>query len=68
MMLLPGAIVGEMGAKSGLNGVDNGFATFNHVRVPRENLLNRTGDVTADGKYVTPFKVPIFEFKHPHFI
>ena len=58
MMSLPGIIVGEMGPKIGLNGIDNGFLTFNHVRVPRENLLNRTGDVAPDGKYVTPFKDP----------
>lgn len=57
MRLLPGRIVGEMGPKAGLNGVDNGFATFDNVRIPRENLLNKTGDVTPDGKYITPFKV-----------
>ncbi len=48
-----------MGPKAGLNGIDNGFATFNNVRVPRENLLNKTGDVTPDGRYVTPYKVII---------
>lgn len=57
MLALPGVIVGEMGPKLGLNGVDNGFATFNKVRIPRENLLNRTGDVTPEGKYVSPIKV-----------
>jgi acyl-CoA oxidase len=46
-----------MGLKAGLNGVDNGFVSFNHVRIPRENLLNRTSDVTPDGRYVTSFKV-----------
>ena len=57
MYALPGVIVGEMGPKAGLNGVDNGFVVFNNVHVPRENLLNKTGDVTKEGKYVTPYKV-----------
>jgi acyl-CoA oxidase len=69
MMLLPGALVGEMGPKAGMNGIDNGFATFNKVRIPRENLLNRTGDVTPEGKYVTLFKVRMTtNFKRDIFI
>ena len=58
MYSLPGVVVGDMGPKAGLNGVDNGFATFHNVRVPRENLLNKTGDVTPDGRYITPYKDP----------
>lgn len=49
-----------MGPKAGLNGVDNGFIKFDNYRIPRENLLNKTGDVTPDGKYVTPFSVSEF--------
>ena len=35
------------------------FAAFNQYRIPRINLLDRFGDVTPDGKYVTPFKVRV---------
>jgi len=38
---LPGIKVGDIGPKFGYNGVDNGFLSFNHVRVPRENMLMR---------------------------
>ncbi|XP_046681221.1 peroxisomal acyl-coenzyme A oxidase 3-like [Homalodisca vitripennis] len=52
----PGVSVGDMGEKAGLNGVDNGFVIFDKYRIPRENLLNKGGDVTPEGKYVSPFK------------
>ena len=57
MYNLGGVIVGDMGPKIGLNGVDNGFLTLNNVRIPRENLLNKVGDVSPEGKYITSFKV-----------
>ncbi|WP_395245655.1 acyl-CoA dehydrogenase [Agromyces sp. MMS24-K17] len=46
------------GLKGGLNGIDNGRLHFDHVRVPRENLLNRYGDVAADGTYTSPIASP----------
>ncbi|CAH1988782.1 unnamed protein product [Acanthoscelides obtectus] len=54
----PGVIVGDMGEKIGLNGIDNGFIQFENYEIPKENLLNKLGDVTDDGKYTTPFKDP----------
>jgi acyl-CoA oxidase len=51
---LPGITIEDCGRKEGLNGVDNGRIAFDHVRVPRENLLNRFGDVAADGTYSSP--------------
>ena len=50
----PGVQIEDCGAKGGLNGVDNGRLAFADVRVPRDALLNRYGDVAADGTYATP--------------
>jgi len=34
------------------------FAAFDHVRIPREHLLNKGGDVSPDGRYISSFKDP----------
>ncbi len=49
--VLDGITIEDDGLKMGLNGVDNGRITFDGVRVPRENLLNRFADVTPEGVY-----------------
>uniref|UniRef100_A0A0K8V1S1 Acyl-coenzyme A oxidase n=1 Tax=Bactrocera latifrons TaxID=174628 RepID=A0A0K8V1S1_BACLA len=54
----PGVLVGDIGEKIGLNGIDNGFVLFSNYRIPRENLLNRTGDVTPEGVYESVFSEP----------
>ena len=53
---VPGVTVEDMGHKMGLNGVDNAKLTFNNVRVPRVNLLNKYSDITPEGKFVTTIK------------
>ncbi|KAK2982368.1 hypothetical protein RJ640_008962 [Escallonia rubra] len=50
---LPGIEINDCGHKVGLNGVDNGALRFRSVRIPRDNLLNRFGDVSRDGKYTS---------------
>jgi acyl-CoA oxidase len=51
---LPGVTLEDCGLKAGLNGVDNGRISFHQVRVPRQNLLNRFADVSAQGVYSSP--------------
>lgn len=51
---LPGVRIEDNGPKVGLNGVDNGRIWFDGVRVPRENLLDRFGAVTEEGRYESP--------------
>jgi acyl-CoA oxidase len=48
---LPGVTLADCGPKIGLPGVDNGEIAFDHVRVPRANLLDRFGAITEDGTY-----------------
>lgn len=54
----PGVTIEDCGPKAGLNGVDNGRLWFDQVRVPRTDLLNRYGDVAADGTYSSPIESP----------
>jgi len=52
----PGVTVGDMGEKIALNGVDNGFIMFDNYSISRSCLLNRTADVSEDGKYILALK------------
>ncbi len=59
---LPGVTTSDDGLKGGLLGVDNGRISFDHVRVPRENLLNRYADVAPDGTYSSEIENPSRRF------
>lgn len=37
-----------------IGGLDNGFARFDHYRIPRSRMLSKFAQVTKEGKYVRP--------------
>ncbi|KAJ1927399.1 hypothetical protein IWQ60_002949 [Tieghemiomyces parasiticus] len=49
----PGVTIRDMGRKQDLDGVDNALLAFDHVRVPRVNLLNRHSDVAPNGQFTS---------------
>ncbi|KAF6750439.1 acyl-CoA oxidase [Ephemerocybe angulata] len=53
---LPGIVIGDIGPKSGagFGPTDNGFARFDHVRIPKDQMLSRFAQVTEDGRYQQP--------------
>uniref|UniRef100_A0A2C9WLI3 Acyl-coenzyme A oxidase n=1 Tax=Manihot esculenta TaxID=3983 RepID=A0A2C9WLI3_MANES len=54
-MPLPGITVGDIGMKFGsgaYNTMDNGVLRFDHVRIPRNQMLMRVMQVTREGKCV----------------
>jgi acyl-CoA oxidase len=57
-----GVRIEDCGDKLGLNGVDNGRLWFDHVRVPRENLLDKLAQVHEDGTYSSPIENPTRRF------
>jgi acyl-CoA oxidase len=49
--LLPGVKTGDIGPKIGCNNMDNGFAYFDKVEIPRRNMAMRFAAVDEHGKY-----------------
>ncbi len=49
--LLPGVETGHVGPKHGFHLKDNGYASFNRVRIPRMNMLMRYSSLDRDGHY-----------------
>jgi acyl-CoA oxidase len=46
---MPGIKCGDMGPKLGYASKDNGWLTFEHVKIPRDNLLQRFIKLDDDG-------------------
>jgi acyl-CoA oxidase len=51
---LPGVEVGDIGPKVGFNSLDNGYAVFHNVKIPRRNMLMRYAKVLPDGTFIKP--------------
>lgn len=51
MRPLPGVTLGDIGPKIGYNSMDNGYAVFDHVRIPRSNMLMGVGRLSGSGDY-----------------
>lgn len=49
--LAPHVRIMDNGHKPGLNGVDNGRIMFSNKHIPKENLLNRYGEIDCNGNY-----------------
>ncbi|KAL6452923.1 POX4 Acyl-coenzyme A oxidase 4 [Candida maltosa Xu316] len=52
--LMPGVTVGDIGAKMGRDGIDNGWIQFSNVRIPRFFMLQKFCKVSAEGEVVLP--------------
>jgi acyl-CoA oxidase len=50
--LLPGVTTGDIGPKIGYNNMDNGYARFNNVVIPRRNCAMRFITVTREGEFI----------------
>lgn len=49
--LMPGVTCGDIGPKIGYNNMDNGFAKFENVEIPRRNMAMRFASVDEQGIY-----------------
>ena len=47
---MPGIKCGDMGPKLGYASKDNGWLTFEHVKIPRDNLLQRFIKLEEEGR------------------
>ncbi|KAI8850357.1 hypothetical protein BC829DRAFT_369038 [Chytridium lagenaria] len=52
--LLPGITAGDIGAKAGRNGLDNGWIQVTQARIPRTSMLMKWCQVEKDGTVTEP--------------
>ena len=52
--VLPQVRIEDCGKKMGLNGVDNGVIYFDHVVIPKANMLDKFASVNEQGKFASP--------------
>jgi acyl-CoA oxidase len=52
--VLKGITIGDCGQKMGLNGVDNGTIIFDHVVIPKADMLDRFASVNDNGEFKSP--------------
>jgi acyl-CoA oxidase len=48
---MPGVKTGDIGPKLGYSAKDNGWATFDHVRIPRTDMMMGLCTVDKTGKF-----------------
>ena len=51
---LEGIVIGDIGAKVGYAGMDNGYMLFKNFKIPHKALLSKYTRVTIDGGYIKP--------------
>ncbi|ODV98440.1 hypothetical protein PACTADRAFT_38273 [Pachysolen tannophilus NRRL Y-2460] len=52
--LNPGVAIGDIGAKMGRDGIDNGWIQFSSVVIPREYMLTKYTRIDEDGEVIEP--------------
>lgn len=52
--IMPGVSVGDIGAKMGRDGIDNGWIQFSNVRIPRFFMLQKFCKVDREGNVTLP--------------
>ena len=53
---MPGVTIEDCGHKVGLNGIDNGYLSFDKVKVPHEAMLDRFAQIDDAGEYQSEIK------------